>query len=93
MAAAAVPSPAPPAAGKVRIIDRVKVPSPDPGRVGKFDYMITYIDEVMRAGVVTMWAELLDGKPDAEQERLIAERIKAEIAERTKWAGREISVR
>jgi hypothetical protein len=55
--------------------------------------MITYIDEAMRAGVVTMWAELLDGKTDAEQERLIAERIKAEIAERVKWTGREISVR
>jgi hypothetical protein len=91
--AAVAPSPTPPSAGKVRIIDRVKVPSPDPGRVGKFDYMITYIDEAMRAGVVTMWAEILDGKTDAEQERLIAERIKAEIAERVKWTGREISVR
>jgi hypothetical protein len=91
--AATVPTPTPPSAGKVRIIDRVKVPSPDPGRVGKFDYMVTYIDEAMRAGVVTMWAELLDGKSEVDQERIIAERIKAEIAERVKWTGREISVR
>jgi len=91
--AAPTPTPSPPSPGKVRIIDRVKVPSPDPARIGKFDYLITYLDEAMRAGVVTISAELLDGKPDAEQERIIAERISAEIRERTRWAGREIAIR
>jgi hypothetical protein len=91
--AVTAPAPSPPSPGKVRIIDRVKVPSPDPNRIGKFDYMITYVDEVMRAGIVTIWAELLDGKSDSEQERLIAERIRREIEERAKWTGREISVR
>lgn len=88
----AVPTPSPPAAGKIRIIDRVRVPSPDPARIGKFDYMITYMDPAMRAGVVTIHAELLDGKPDAAQESVIAAAVKAEVAERTKWAGREIAV-
>jgi len=88
----AVPRPTPPAAGRIRIIDRVRVPSPDPARVGKFDYMITYMDEAMRAGVVTIHAELLEGKPDAEQERIIAQAIKAEVEERRKWAGREIAI-
>jgi hypothetical protein len=88
----ALPTPSPPGAGKIRIIDRVRVPSPDPTRIGKFDYMVTYMDPAMRAGVVTIHAELLDGKPDSEQERIIANAIKAEVAERTKWAGREISV-
>jgi len=54
--------------------------------------MITYMDEAMRAGVVTIHAELLEGKPDAEQERIIAQAIKAEVEERRKWAGREIAI-
>ena len=88
----AAPAPSPPAAGKIRIIDRVRVPSPDPLRIGKFDYMVTYMDEAMRAGVVTIHAELLDGKPDAEQERVIALAAKKEVMERRKWAGRELSI-
>ena len=88
----AVPTPTPPGAGKIRIIDRVRVPSPDPLRIGKFDYMVTYMDEAMRAGVVTIHAELLDGKPDAEQERVIAAAAAKEVTERAKWAGREIAI-
>ena len=88
----AIPTPTPPTAGKIRIIDRVRVPSPDPTRIGKFDYMVTYMDEAMRAGVVTIHAELLDGKPEAEQERVIAGMIRAEVVERRKWAGREIAI-
>jgi len=88
----AMPSPTPASPGKIRIIDRVRVPSPDPARIGKFDYMVTYMDEALRAGVVTINAELLDGKPDADQERLIAQAAKKEVTERAKWAGREISI-
>ena len=88
----AAPAPSPPGAGKIRIIDRVRVPSPDPTRIGKFDYMVTYMDQAMRAGVVTLHAELIDGKPDAEQERVIAAAAKREVTERAKWAGREISI-
>ena len=88
----AFPTPTPPTAGKIRIIDRVRVPSPDPARIGKFDYMVTYMDEAMRAGVVTLHAELLDGKPEAEQERVMAGAIRAEVAERRRWAGREIGI-
>ena len=88
----AAPAPSPPAAGKIRIIDRVRVPSPDPLRIGKFDYMVTYMDEALRAGVVTIHAELLDGKPDPEQERVIAAATKKEVTERRKWAGRELSI-
>jgi len=88
----AAPAPSPPGAGKIRIIDRVRVPSPDPTRIGKFDYMVTYMDEGMRAGVVTIHAELIDGKPDADQERVIAAAAKKEVTERAKWAGREIPI-
>jgi len=88
----AMPTPSPASPGKIRIIDRVRVPSPDPTRIGKFDYMVTYMDEALRAGVVTIHAELLDGKPDADQERLIGQAAKKEVTERAKWAGREISI-
>ena len=88
----ALPAPSPPAAGKIRIIDRVRVPSPDPARVGKFDYMITYMDDAMRAGVITIHGELLDNKPDGEQERIIAGMVRAEVAERRRWTGREIAI-
>ena len=88
----AAPAPSPPGAGKIRIIDRVRVPSPDPARIGKFDYMVTYMDEALRAGVVTVNAELLDGKPDEEQARVIGLVAKKEVLERRKWAGREIPI-
>ena len=88
----AAPAPSKPGAGKIRIIDRVRVPSPDPTRIGKFDYMVTYMDEAMRAGVVTINAELIDGKPDEEQIRVIAAATKHEVEERQKWAGREIPI-
>jgi len=42
--------------------------------------------------VVTIHAELLDGKPDPEQERVIAAATKKEVTERRKWAGRELSI-
>jgi len=87
-----VPAPSKPGAGKIRIIDRVRVPSPDPTRIGKFDYMITYMDEAMRAGVLTINGELLDGKTDDEQARIIAAAAKKEVEERQKWAGREIPI-
>ena len=88
----AVPAPSPPGAGKIRIIDRVRVPSPDPTRIGKFDFMITFMDEAMRADVLTLPAESLDGKPDVEQERVISTAAKIKLTERKKWAGREISI-
>ncbi|MBW2674491.1 MAG: hypothetical protein JRD89_13945 [Deltaproteobacteria bacterium] len=47
MAAAA---PKPPAPGKVRIIDRTRIPSPEPERIGKYDEVITYQDEALRLG-------------------------------------------
>jgi len=87
-----IPTPTAPGAGKIRVIDRVRVPSPDPARIGKFDYMVTYMDEAMRAGVVTLHAEQLDGKPETDQERTIAAVVRKEVEERRKWAGRELSI-
>jgi hypothetical protein len=88
---AAVPV-APPAPGRVRILDRTRIPSPEPGRLGKYDEIITYQDATLRTYVLTIPAEELEGKPEEEQLRIITERIKAQIAERTRWVGREITI-
>ena len=82
----------PPAAGKVRIITRVKFPSPDPGRLGRYDEVITYMTADARTWMITIPAELLEGKVESEQERIIAERIRADIHARAAWEGREISI-
>jgi len=89
---AAPPPAAPVPPGKVRIIDRTRIPSPDPGRIGKFDEIITYQDEAMRTYVLTIPAEELEEKPEEEQLKIISERIRAQIAERKRWIGREIAV-
>jgi len=83
---------APPPPGRVRIIDRVRIPSPDPARIGKYDEVITYQDEAMRTYVLTIPSEELEEKPEEEQLRIITERIRAQIAERKRWVGREIQV-
>jgi len=83
---------APPPPGRVRIIDRVRIPSPDPARIGKYDEVITYQDEAMRTYVLTIPAEELEEKPEEEQLKIITERIRAQIAERKRWVGREIQV-
>jgi len=87
----AVP-PGPPPPGKIRIIDRVRIPSPDPARVGKFDEIITYQDQALRTYMVTIPAEELEGKTEEEQEQIIAKYIKAQVAERQRWVGREIAI-
>ena len=90
MVAAAPPTP--PAPGKVRILDRTRIPSPEPGRIGKYEEIITYQDQALRTYVLTVPTEELEGKPESEQLGIIAARIKAQIGERTKWAGREIPI-
>jgi len=82
----------PPAQGKVRIITRVRFPSADPGRLGRYDEVITYMTPDGRTWMITIPAEIFDGRIEAEQERIIAERIKADIQARAVWEGREITI-
>ena len=82
----------PPAPGKVRIITRVKFPSPDPGRLGRYDEVITYMTPDGRTWMITIPAEIFEGKIEAEQERIISERIKIDIQARAAWEGREITL-
>lgn len=82
----------PPPPGRVRIIDRVKIPSADPLRVGRWDEVITYQDEALRTFVITIPAEELEGKTETEQVEIIAKRIKVQVEERKRWIGREIAI-
>jgi len=84
--------PAPPPPGRVRIIDRTRIPSPDPQRVGRYDEIITYQDEALRTYVLTIPAEELEEKTEEEQLAIITERIKAQVQERKRWVGREIAI-
>ncbi|MEM2618907.1 MAG: hypothetical protein QW356_05435 [Candidatus Hadarchaeales archaeon] len=83
---------APPAPGRIRILDRTRIPSPEPARIGKYDEIITYQDETLRTYVLTVPAEELEGKPEEEQLRIIADRIRAQVAERKRWVGKEIAI-
>ena len=87
-----MPAAAPPAPGRVRILDRTQIPSPEPGRIGKYDEIITYQDQAMRTYVLSIPAEELEALSEDEQLRVITERVRAQIAERTRWAGREITL-
>ena len=86
------PAVPPPAPGKARIVTRVRFPSPDPGRLGKYDEVITYMTPDGRTWMITIPGELLEAKTVPEQEMIIAERIKADIATRAAWEGREITI-
>ena len=88
----AFPAAAPPAPGRVRILDRTRIPSPEPGRIGKYDELVTYQDQAMRTYVLTIPGEELEGLPEDEQLRIITDRIRAQVTERARWVGREVTI-
>ena len=53
---------------------------------------VTYQDQAMRTYVLTIPAEELEGKTEEEQLAIITERIRAQVAERTRWVGREVTI-
>ena len=77
---------------EVTIKDMIHVLSTSPERVGLFDEVISYQDQARRTYLIIIPSEELEGKTDEEQERIITERIRAQIAERKRWIGREITV-
>ena len=46
----------------------------------------------MRTYVLTIPAEELEAKPEDEQLTIITERIRAQVTERARWVGREVTV-
>ena len=67
---------------KFKLFDLRRVPSAEPTRAGKFDQLIMYELDPMRRYIVRIPEE------DFTEERML-EAIKADIAERAKFAGKE----
>jgi hypothetical protein len=88
----AMPLGQPPAPGRIRIVDRTRIPSPEPNRIGRFDEAITFMDDRMRTYVLMIPAEDLEGKSEEEQAKIIAERAKAMVGQRSSWTGRELGI-
>jgi hypothetical protein len=81
-----------PAERRVKIIDVFEIPSAEPGRLGKYDVIVTYQDEAMRARTITIPREELEGKSPEERLRIIANAIKAKEQERLAIVGREVVI-
>jgi len=77
---------------RFRIVDVVKLPSAEEGRIGKYDVVVTYQDINGRTRVVTIPWEVLEGKTEDEQLAIISEYIRKEEGFRKAMIGREITV-
>jgi len=77
---------------EVTIISINKLPSATPGRLGKFDYVITYRLPTGELRIVQIPAEEFEGLSDEEKEEKIREAIKRDIQELLKWAGKKIKL-
>lgn len=75
-----------------RIVDLTKIPSAESGRVGKYDLVVTYQDSAGRMRVITVPYEQFGGKSEAEQEKILAQYIRAAERERISFVGREIKL-
>lgn len=67
---------------KFKVFDVRKVPSGDPARVGKYDQLVMYELDPMRRYIVRIPEE------DFSEDRMI-EAVKADMAERAKFTGKE----
>jgi hypothetical protein len=70
---------------EIEILDVVEIFSPQPGRIGKKDVMVTYTVGGVRRYVVTLPAE------DASEAKIV-EHIKKVEAERQKVVGKKFTI-
>ena len=76
----------------ITILDRIHVMSTSPERVGLFDEIISYQDQARRTYLIIIPSEELEEKTDEEQERIIRDRIRAQVEERRRWIGRGMTI-
>jgi hypothetical protein len=70
---------------KFKVFDIRKVPSADPARIGKYDQLVMYELDPMRRYIVRI--------PEEEfTEQKMIEAIKADMAERAQFAGKEYEI-
>jgi len=70
---------------EVEIVDIRKVPSVEPDRLGKFDYLVTYRIDPTHVYVIRIPEEKFN-------EEALKEAIKKDIEERTRWIGKKIAL-
>jgi len=70
---------------KYKVIDMRKIPSGEPGRVGRLDVVATVQDETGDVEVIVVPAE------EFSEERLRQE-IKKRFEEKAQWVGKEIEI-
>jgi len=70
---------------EAEILDVRKVPSTDPGRLGKFDILVTY-----RIGPAQVYMIRVAEEEFTEEQ--VTEAIKKDIEEKKRWIGRKITI-
>jgi len=70
---------------EVEIIDKVEMPSVEPGRLGKIDVVVTYQIDPLHRYRVTIPAE-------KATDEAIEEAIRKDAQHRLKWIGRKVKV-
>jgi hypothetical protein len=68
-----------------KVIDIRRVPSAEPNRVGKLDYLVTYQLDPFRTYMLTIAADELT-------DQLLVEAVKKDLASMERFAGREFSL-
>ena len=68
-----------------KVIDVRRVPSVDPARLGKLDYLVTYQLDAYRTYMVTI-------DKDELSDEIIREAVKKDLAAMEKFTGRELEM-
>lgn len=68
-----------------KVIDVRRIPSAEPNRVGKLDYLVTYQLDAYRTYMVTISVDELT-------EDVIKEAVGKDIAAIEKWTGKEFAI-
>jgi len=77
---------------EITILDFAKVPSADPRRRGRLDYMYTISLPNGRIRIVTIPVEELEGLEDKAKEEKIKQYIMKDLEEYRKWVGKKIKI-
>lgn len=68
-----------------KVIDARRIPSAEPSRIGKLDWLVTYQLDAMRVYMVTIAVDVLT-------EPLIQDAVKKDIEAIARWTGKEFTI-
>lgn len=68
-----------------KVIDTRRIPSADPGRVGKFDWLVTYQVDAYRTYMVPIAEDTLS-------EDIIKEAVRRDLEAIQAWTGKELTL-